>query len=54
MMGILIALLGFIDALATSPDQPELQMLQYILAVLGIVVLAIGIAIQEIEKNNKG
>jgi hypothetical protein len=47
IVGILIALFGFIDALATGGDG-ELQTLRYILAVLGLILFALGVAVEQL------
>jgi len=52
VIGILIALFGFIDALATGGDG-ELQTLRYILAVLGLILMAIGAVLREIERPSR-
>jgi hypothetical protein len=49
IIGILMALFGFIDALATVGDG-ELQTLRYILAVLGLILMAIGAVLRQMER----
>ncbi len=48
--GILIALLGFIDVTLATVGDSELQALRYILAVLGLILMAIGALLQQMER----
>lgn len=50
IVGILIALFGFIDALSSMPGT-ELQALKYILAALGILIVAVGAVLRRLEKH---
>ncbi len=50
VVGILIALFGFIDAMATAGDG-ELQTLRCILAVPGLILMAIGAVLRQMERQ---
>ena len=53
IVGIAISLFGFIDALATPSELPELQTLRYILAAVGLLVMSVGAVLRHFELGAK-
>ena len=52
-LGLLVAALGFLSALTTSPDLPEVQAIYYVAAILGFILMALGMILRRIEAGQR-
>ena len=50
ILGLLIAAFGFLSAVTTPHDLSEVQVIYYVVAVLGFILAALGLILRWIEK----
>ena len=54
VLGLLIAGFGFLSAVTSPADLPEVQAIYYVVAALGFILGALGLILRQIEGRSTG